>query len=317
MLPGLLGADGLAVLHLDEAEICRAAGWRGPVLVYGRSFAAAEMRCLDQPGLHLVVTHRNQLDWLAQAGPVPYPPTVWLLFAGDIHPTGFNAEDYRAAYGLAVTLVARKCIKSVGHLNHLPADEVDGIAAAAAAFRAVTYDLSPVSTCNSITVLRHRAHALAIDWIRPGLMLYGASPLPNQSAARLQLRPAMSLHSQIVGVQSVPAGTQVGYSGAFVTPTEMRIGLVACGYADGYPRHASTGVPVLVDGVRTRLLGRVSMDMMAVDLGPVPRADIRAPVTLWGTAELPVEEVANAAGTIVAELLTALTVRVPIETISG
>ena len=115
-------------------------------------------------------------------------------------------------------------------------------------------------------------------------------------------------------MQSVPAGTQVGYSGAFVTPTAMRIGLVACGYADGYPRHATTDTPVLVDGVRTRLLGRVSMDMMAVDLGPVPWAGISEPVTLWGTAELPVEEVASAAGTIAAELLTALTARVPIET---
>jgi len=126
VLPGLLGADGLAVLHLDEAEICRTAGWRGPVLVYGRLFAAAEMRCLDQPGLHLVITHRAQLDWLAQAGPVHYPPTVWLLFAGDIHPTGFNAEDYRAAYGLAVALVEQKCIKELGHLNHYARD---GIAA--------------------------------------------------------------------------------------------------------------------------------------------------------------------------------------------
>jgi alanine racemase len=318
VLPGLLGADGLAVLHLDEAEICRSAGWRGPVMVYGGLFAAAETRRLDQPGLHLVISHHAQLDWLAQAGPGSYPPTVWLRFAGDMHHIGFNADDYRAAYSIAIALAARNCIKDVGHLNHYAqADKADGIAAAAAAFRAVIKDLPGlVSTCNSATVLRHGANALATDWIRPGLMLYGVSPLSDQSAASLQLRPAMSLHSQIVGVQSVPAGTQVGYSGAFVTPTAMLMGLVACGYADGYPRHATTGTPVLVNGVRTRLLGRVSMDMMAVDLDPVPRAGISTPVTLWGTAELPVEEVASAAGTIAAELLTGLTARVPIETIS-
>jgi len=161
-------------------------------------------------------------------------------------------------------------------------------------------------------VLRHGAQAAATQWVRPGLALYGASPFADRSAADLDLLPAMSLHSQVVGIQRVKAGAGVGYSGAFQATESTDVGIVTCGYADGYPRHAPTGTPVMVAGTRTRLLGRVSMDMMAVDLGPVPQAAIGAPVTLWGADGLSVEEVASSAGTIAAQLLTGLSARVPV-----
>ncbi|MCW0205606.1 MAG: alanine racemase, partial [Achromobacter sp.] len=212
-------------------------------------------------------------------------------------------------------LARRVVIGEVGHLNHYArADESDGIDAADAAFRHVIAGLpGPVSTSNSAALLRHGARAAGTQWVRPGLALYGASPFADLSAAQLDLRPAMSLHSQVVGIQRVHAGAGVGYSGAFLAPAAMAVGIVTCGYADGYPRHAPTGTPVVVDGVRTRLLGRVSMDMMAVDLGPVPHACIGAPVTLWGASGLAVEEVAASAGTIAAELLTGLSARVPVQ----
>lgn len=313
VLPALRSADGLAVLHLDEARACRRLGWDGPVLVYGGLYSQADTLLLDTPGLHLVITHAAQLDWLAQS-PAAERPSVWLRFAGDIHHTGFNADDYRAAFAHAGSLAARGLVGEVGHLNHYArADETDGVDDADARFREVIRDLpGPVSTSNSAAMLGHAARAAATQWVRPGLALYGASPFAHRSAAQLDLRPAMSLHSQVVGIQRVPAGAGVGYSGAFLAPTAMDVGIVTCGYADGYPRHAPTGTPVVVAGIRTRLLGRVSMDMMAVDLGPVPHAAIGSPVTLWGADGLPVEEVAVAAGTIAAQLLTGLSARVPV-----
>lgn len=313
VLPALRDADGLAVLHLDDARNCRRLGWRGPVLVYGGLYSQADTLLLDTPGLHLVITHAAQLQWLAQS-PAAERPAVWLRFAGDIHHTGFSADDYRAAFEVATDLAARGVIGEVGHLNHYArADEADGVAAADAQFREVIRGLpGPVSTSNSAAVLRHGVQAAATQWVRPGLALYGASPFADRASSDLGLLPAMSLHSQVVGVQRVKAGAGVGYSGAFLAAEDMAVGIVTCGYADGYPRHAPTGTPVVVAGMRTRLLGRVSMDMMAVDLGPVPQAAIGAPVTLWGADGLSVEEVASSAGTIAAQLLTGLSARVPV-----
>jgi alanine racemase len=148
------------------------------------------------------------------------------------------------------------------------------------------------------------------EWVRPGIMLYGASPLPENALAP-DLQPAMTLSSEIIAVHDIRAGETVGYGGTFRAESDMRIGTVACGYADGYPRHAPTGTPVLVNGRRSRTIGRVSMDMLAVDLAPVPDATLGSPVVLWGKG-LPVETVARAAGTIGYELLCAVTQRVPI-----
>ncbi|MFY3653596.1 alanine racemase [Achromobacter xylosoxidans] len=313
VLPALRDADGLAVLHLDEARACRQLGWNGPVLVYGGLYSPADTLLLDTPDLHLVITHAAQLQWLAQS-PARERPAIWLRFAGDIHHTGFCADDYRAAFEQARQLAARGLVGEIGHLNHYArADEADGVGQADAHFREVVRGLpGPVSTSNSAAVLGHAGLAAGTQWVRPGLALYGASPFADRSAAQLALRPAMSLHSQVVGIQRVRAGAGVGYSGAFVAPATMDVGIVTCGYADGYPRHAPTGTPVMVAGVRTRLLGRVSMDMMAVDLDPIPQAAIGSPVTLWGADGPPVEEVAMAAGTIAAQLLTGLSARVPV-----
>jgi alanine racemase len=162
---------------------------------------------------------------------------------------------------------------------------------------------------NSATLLRYPEAAR--DWARIGIMLYGCSPLPTVTAEQLGLEPAMTLSSALIAVHEIEAGERVGYGATFVAPSRMRIGIVACGYADGYPRHAPTGTPVLVDGRRTRTLGRVSMDMLCVDLTDSPQSRVGAPVVLWGQG-MPVEEVAAAAGTIAYELLCALAQRVPV-----
>ena len=151
-------------------------------------------------------------------------------------------------------------------------------------------------------------------WVRPGIMLYGATPFGDRSAAECGLVPAMHLRSRLIAVQQLQAGDAVGYGSTFVAPSPMRVGVVACGYADGYPRHAPTGTPIAVDGARTRTVGRVSMDMLAVDLSPVPQARPGSEVELWGEL-VPIDEVATAAGTIGYELMCALAPRVPVRVV--
>jgi alanine racemase len=189
------------------------------------------------------------------------------------------------------------------------ADEHDGLHEALARFAAACAGL-PFERClaNSAGVVRFGE--VGGDVVRPGIMLYGATPFADRGAQALGLAPVMTLRSQLIGVQALVPGESVGYGGTFTAPRPMRIGVVACGYADGYPRHAPNGTPVLVDGTRVPLAGRVSMDMLTVDLTAVPGADVGSDVVLWGDG-LPVDDVANAAGTVGYELLCAVTPRVP------
>jgi alanine racemase len=155
------------------------------------------------------------------------------------------------------------------------------------------------------------------DWLRAGIMSYGGVPdYPEHDAAHWHLQPGMTLRSKLIATQQVLPGESVGYGSSFVAEQPLRIGVVACGYADGYPRHCPTGTPILVDGVRTRSIGRVSMDMLAVDLTPVPAAQLGSEVTLWGRGPhgslLGIDEVARAAGTIGYELMCAVAPRVPV-----
>jgi alanine racemase len=172
---------------------------------------------------------------------------------------------------------------------------------------------APRSLANSATLLRF-PDALG-DWVRPGIMLYGCSPFADQSAEQLGLKPVMTLTSEIIATQHLQAGERVGYGFGYEAVGEMTIGIVACGYADGYPRHAATGTPVLVNGQRARIVGRVSMDMISVDISDIPDAYIGSPVTLWGQG-LSADEIGAAAGTLSYELLCKLTARVPVAEVS-
>jgi alanine racemase len=232
--------------------------------------------------------------------------------------TGMNRLGFTAARASRVLeqLKALPCVGEVVLTTHFSdAEGVSGIEWQMREFeRHVTRPGYARSLANSAALLRFpEAHG---DWVRPGIMLYGASPLEDRTAAQIGLKPVMSLTSEIIGIQHLQRGDTVGYGSLFTADREMRIGVVACGYADGYPRHAYNGTPVLVDGVRVPMVGRVSMDMLCVDLGDVPRAGIGSLVTLWG-AGLPVEEVAAAAGTVSYELLCALAQRVPVEDRGG
>ncbi|WP_415834859.1 alanine racemase [Bordetella bronchialis] len=312
VLPSLADADGLAVTQLADARACRDLGWTGPILVYAGLLDPAEADRLALAGLHLALSHAAQIDWLAAAPAAAAPPWVWLRYVGDIGYTGFDDAGYAAAYARCATLLAQGRIAGIGHLNHYGrAEHADGLGQADRRFQAVTRGLpGPRSCCNSAALLRHPGAAQGTDWVRPGLALYGASPLPGIDGAALGLRPAMSLHSRIVGIRDVAAGARIGYNGTIVASAPLRVGLVACGYGDGYPRHAPAGTPVVVDGHAATTLGAVTMDLMPVDLTALPPIAVGAPVVLWGTPELPVEAVARHIGTIAAELLTSLTPRV-------
>lgn len=303
----LRSADGLAVLDLEDAVELREAGFHQPILLLEGVFAADDLILAGQFMLDVVVHNEAQLQWLETVR-LTNRLTVWLKVDTGMHRLGLPPDL------LSEALIRLSGCANIGKLilmSHFAcADEADGVMRQWQCFRAATGQLgNPISLANSAAILAHPT--TQGDWVRPGIMLYGATPFADQPAAQFDLRPVMTLQSRIIAVQDVLPGDSVGYGGLFRAERPTRVGIVACGYADGYPRHAPTGTPVLVGGQRTRTLGRVSMDMLAIDLSPTPNAGYDSPVELWGT-ELPVDEVAQAAGTVGYELLSALAERVPI-----
>ncbi|MBX3609022.1 MAG: alanine racemase [Hydrogenophaga sp.] len=319
---GLRAADGFALLDLNEAERVRALGWRGPILLLEGVFEPRDLELCSRLGLWHVVHCSEQIDWLAAHKTQP-PHKVFLKLNSGMNRLGFKPQAYRAAWA---RLDALTQVDEIGLVTHFSdADGARGIAHQVAAFELACADLPGERTlCNSAAILRHAskplqgASNLAADWVREGIALYGGAPdHPEHRAEHWGLQPAMSLRTKVIGTQDLHAGDTVGYGSTFTADAPMRVGVIACGYADGYPRHAPTGTPVLVDGVRTRTVGRVSMDMITVDLTPLPQAGIGSEVVLWGRsnhgAVLTADEVAQSAGTISYELLCAVAPRVPFE----
>jgi alanine racemase len=302
----LRDADGLAVLELDEAVRLRSAGFDRPILLLEGFFEPSELPVIAQHRLAVVVHSPEQVRML-ETSPVARPVDVFLKINTGMNRLGLAPVALRPALE---RLVASGKVGQITLMTHFAcADDDTGIGWQLERFRAAAQGLDlPTSLANSAALLRHPQ--ASGDWARVGIMLYGVSPFRDETAAQLGLEPAMTLSSALVAVHALREGESVGYGAAFRAPGPMRIGIVACGYADGYPRHADTGTPVLAGGRRTRTLGRVSMDMLCVDLTDLP-ADVGTPVVLWGEG-LPVEEVAAAAGTISYELLCALSPRVPI-----
>ena len=316
---GLRGADGFALLDLAEAERVRALGWRGPVLLLEGCFDARDLELCSRLKLWHVVHREEQIDWLA-AHKTAQPQRVFLKLNSGMNRLGFGPDALRSAWA---RLNALPQVGEISLMTHFAdADGPRGIAGALACFEAATRDLpGERSLSNSAATLRHASDAaVAADWVRPGILLYGSAPdYPQHDIAHWDLQPTMSLRARLIAVQTLAAGEHVGYGGSFEANAPMRIGIAACGYADGYPRSCGTGTPVLVDGVRTRTLGRVSMDMLCVDLQGVPGAAPGSEVTLWGEgprgSALPIDEVARAAGTIGYELMCALAQRVPVRVV--
>lgn len=304
---GLRFADGFALLDFNDAVRLRDAGVRKPLLMLEGFFDARDLTTIVDHKLHAVV-HCNEQIELVERTVVRAPIDVYLKMNTGMNRLGFTPVRYRDAYR---RITSRIRVQTVSHMTHFAAaDGPDGVKAQLEAFDSGRRDLpGDASAANSAASIRYPESHL--NWIRPGLALYGCSPFADASAADIGLRPAMTLTSRVIAVQALNPGDRVGYGGDFVAEEGMRIGIVACGYGDGYPRHAPTGTPVLVEGRRTRTIGRVSMDMLAVDLTRLPEADVDSEVTLWGRG-LSADEVAAAAGTLSYELLTGLTARVPV-----
>jgi alanine racemase len=307
---GLRAADGFALLDLAEAERVRALGWRGPVLLLEGVFEPRDLETCSRLSLWHAVHCNEQIDGLA-AHKTHAPHRVFLKMNSGMNRLGFKPEAYRAAWARLNALPQVDEITLMTHFSD--ADGERGIAHQVAAFEAATRDLpGERSLANSAAILRHGVNA---DWVRAGIMSYGSAPdYPVHDIAHWDLRPTMTLRTRLIATQTLERGDSVGYGSSFTAEGAMTIGIAAVGYADGYPRHCATGTPVLVNGRRTRTLGRVSMDMIAVDLSPVPDAGLGSEVTLWGEgpngARLAIDEVARAAGTIGYELMCALAPRV-------
>lgn len=305
----LRATDGYAVLRVEEAIQLRSEGYTHPIVLLEGFFHPDELSEIARLHLRPVIHRTDQAEIIAKSR-LSQRVDVLLKLNTGMNRLGINPK--RLPETLA-TLRSAAHVGSIALMTHFAsADEDDtSVEQQFLRFQAAAQGLNlPASLANSAAILRHpQTHA---DWVRPGIMLYGASPFADKAGEDLGLLPAMTLESRLIGMQFVRKGEGVGYGARFIAERDMKIGIVACGYADGYPRHADTGTPILVAGQLTRTLGRVSMDMLNVDLTPVPTAHVGSPVTLWGVG-LPVEHVAAACGTISYELLTALAPRVPVE----
>ncbi|MFT0531357.1 alanine racemase [Castellaniella hirudinis] len=312
---GFAAADGLALLDIQEAVRCRELGWQKPILLLEGFFKPADLDVMARHRVGTVVHSQAQLAMLA-AWPGPGRVDAHVMLNSGMHRLGFQPGEYRRAFDDALALQRAGKLGMVGKMTHFARadDDLAVTRTQLDCFHRIVQGLpGPVSVCNSAAVMDAGLVA-AVDaddqWVRPGICLYGASPYVGRDAESLGLRPAMTLSAELISTHVLPAGEAIGYGHAYRTDHDMRVGIVSCGYADGYPRHAITGTPVTVAGVRTRLVGRVSMDMLSVDLDPVPRAVIGDPVVLWGAGGPSVDEVAWASSTIANELLAGLTHRV-------
>ncbi|MBA3588690.1 alanine racemase [Methylibium sp.] len=333
---GLRAADGFALLDLAEAQTLRELGWRGPILLLEGAFEPRDLELCSRLGLWHTVHCEAQIDWLAMHK-TKAPHRVFLKLNSGMNRLGFTPQAFRSAWTRLEALPQVDEVSLMTHFSdadaHPDADTskpgVRAIDRQLQVFTETTRDLpGERSLANSAATLRHASDAqVRADWVRAGILLYGSAPdYPAHDTRHWDLHPTMTLRSKLIAVQQLQAGDTVGYGSRYTAHAAMRIGVVACGYADGYPRHApgthEEGTPVLVEGVRTRLVGRVSMDMVTVDLTPVPHAGPGSEVTLWGqgpsvdgrASVLPIDEVAHAAGTLGYELMCALAARVPVRT---
>jgi alanine racemase len=304
----LQAADGFAVLDFQEAVRLRLAGVAKPILLLEGFFKPADLALLHKHSLTPVVHNAEQVEMLRLAD-LGGEIDVYVKANSGMNRLGFPVEGLRPAYN---ALRMHRQVRSVTLMTHFAdADGPSGVRGQLDWFDEMTRGLqAPRSLANSAALLRFADETRA-DWVRPGIMLYGCSPFADRTAEALGLKPAMTLASELIAVQHLQPGEKVGYGFSYEAAGELTVGVVACGYADGYPRHAPSGTPVLVNGRRTRTVGRVSMDMICIDISGIPGAYIGTPVTLWGEG-LSADEVAAAAGTLSYELLCALAPRVPV-----
>jgi len=303
----LQAAAGFGLVELDAAVRLREAGYRQRIVLLEGFFEARELPVFAEHRLTAVVHSAHQVEMLKALAPDAGLDVMVKLNTG-MNRLGFAPEEFP---GALAALRAHPGVREIALLTHFAnADDARGVAWQLERLeRATAAARLPRSLANSAAILRYpEAHG---EWVRPGIMLYGCSPFSDLAGVELGLRPAMTLASEVIAIQNVARGETVGYGGLYTAEQPVRVGVVACGYADGYPRHAPNGTPVVVEDRLTGTVGRVSMDMMCVDLTAIPEARVGSRAVLWGEGN-PIEHVAAAAGTVGYELMCALAPRVPI-----
>lgn len=307
-------APAFGVASIEEAQALREGGIEQPIVLLEGFFEADELEWIAAQGVICVIHSEWQLEALASAQ-VTQPIAVWLKCDSGMHRLGFVPDEVPDVWKRLgdMTAVGERVLMTHFATADQQESALFGHQLATVERLRQALGQPPVCWANSPATLSHpAAHG---DWVRPGIMLYGADPLPRANDLSTELQPVMTLESRLIAVRELGAGEPIGYGSRYVTEQPVRVGVVACGYGDGYDRHAIDGTPVLVEGARTCVVGRVSMDMLIVDITELPEADVGARVTLWGRgpngAILPVNEVAACCDTISYTLLTGVTARVP------
>ncbi|MBQ0782788.1 MAG: alanine racemase [Amphritea sp.] len=300
-------ADAFGVACIEEGVELIEAGINKPVLLLEGFFEASELEYISEHDMWCAVHSLAQIEQIANAT-LSKPITIWLKMNSGMNRLGVHPDDYQAAYQRLKQLDNVSDVVLMTHFACADELEKSETEAQLATFNRATDGIdAPASMANSAGVLAWSDSRR--DWMRPGIMLYGATPFPESQENADQLMSAMTLTSEIIAVRDVQPGESVGYAGNFCADKLTRVATVALGYADGYPRHAVTGTPVWVNGQRSRIIGRVSMDMLAIDLTDLPDADVGTEVEFWGK-NLPAAEVAPYCDTIPYTLFTGITRRV-------
>ena len=309
-------ADGFALLDIEEAKRLRALGWTGPILLLEGIFSPQDLFDCVQYQLSFTVHNEQQVEWVQQH---IYPAQfdIFLKMNSGMNRLGFKPQQYFKTWQHLKRL---NSVAKITHMMHFSDADGDRLGQAGIDYQLAEFEVmlqglaGERSVCNSAAILRYKAHVQS-DVVRAGIMLYGSSPdYPKHSIQDWGLAPTMSLRSEIIAIQQLNPNESVGYGSNFIAEQPIKVGIVACGYADGYQRISPTGTPILVNGIRTRTIGRVSMDMLAVDLTPVPNAELGSEVVLWGKSStgivLAIDDVAAASGTVGYELMCGVTARV-------
>lgn len=317
-------ADGFALLDIAEAKRLRQLGWKGKILLLEGIFSLRDLYDCAELKLDFTVHSPHQLQWLQSFSETQTEQSddlvqfdIYLKLNSGMNRLGFKPEVYRQAWQ---ELQRLSVVHSITHMTHFSDADGErlgeqGVLYQQKIFDQITAGLPGLrSISNSAAILRY-ATELESDVVRSGIMLYGSSPdYPKHTIQNWQLEPTMSLRSEIIAIQDLESQDSVGYGSTFFAENSLRIGIVACGYADGYQRLSATGTPILVDGIRTQTIGRVSMDMLAVDLSDIPNVQVGSEVVLWGRstsgAVLAIDDVAQSSGTVGYELMCAVTNRV-------
>lgn len=305
---GLQAADGFGLLTTDQAIHLREMGVDKPLCLLEGFFEPYELTVLAGYGVAATLHSEAQLRIL-ETTRFKGPLDIWVKLDTGMHRIGFSPT---AVTDVVQRLLVLDNVRLIGFMSHLANADQQGDPATPKQLgqfiNACSVYTEPKSLANSAGVVAWPDTHL--DWVRPGIMLYGSSPIAAKSAQELGLQPTMDLDSALISIKSLSRGDSVGYGGTWVCPQDMRIGVVAGGYGDGYPRHAPHGTPLLVNGRAAPLVGRVSMDMMTVDLSRHDDAQVGDPVRLWGQG-LDIDAIAKKAGTIAYELMCGVTARVP------